>query len=344
VVTRWGQAKIKVKRWYCQECESYGHSNPPGMDGSGLSPLVLKSVVYLGTHLSFRESQEALGLQGVEMSVGQCEQKHHGYAEVYEHHCKNALRIQANQALTASKEPPQTWVIEADGMFVMERDKPCPGQCEGREIKQAVLFPLAQVDQRHYIAHAGQIEQFTPLVHGLQRQMGMRQNDVLIAVADGAPWLDNLFEDLGVTVRILDVFHATEYLDTVMQALGWAEDKRQAERTSWYRADINARVWLHHYLPDPSVWCTWSEAAQTALRYLEERLDQMDYFDFKQRSYPIGSGIIEGAANSVIAARMRRSGMRWSYSGINRMATLRADFASAHPILDFDDIRLLAFP
>jgi hypothetical protein len=314
------------------------------MDGSGLSPLGLKSVVYLGTHLSFRESQEALELQGVRLSVGQCEQKHHGYAEVYEQHCKNKLRTRADKAFMSSKEEPQSWVIEVDGMFVMERDKPCPGQCEGREIKQAVLFPLDQVEQRHYVAHAGELEQFTPLVHGLQRQMCMKQNDVLIGLADGAPWIDNLFEDLGVTVRILDVFHAPEYLDTVMQALGWAEDKRQAERASWYRADINARVWLHHYLPDPSAWCTWSETAQTALPYLEERLDQMDYFEFKQQGFPIGSGVIEGAANSVIAARMRRSGMRWSYSGIKRMATLRAEFASAQPILDFDEVRLLAFP
>jgi hypothetical protein len=70
----------------------------------------------------------------------------------------------------------------------------------------------------------------------------------------------------------------------------------------------------------------------------------MDYHDFKQQGYPLGSGVIEGAANSVIAARMRRSGMRWSYSGINRMATLRVEFASAQPILDFDNVRLLAFP
>jgi hypothetical protein len=149
---------------------------------------------------------------------------------------------------------------------------------------------------------------------------------------------------LGVTVRILDVFHATEYLDTVMLALGWDEDKRTAERYSWYRGDINARVWLSHYLPDPHVWLGWHEKALLALKYLEHRLDQMDYFDFTERGYPIGSGVIEGAVNSVIAARMRRSGMRWSHSGINRMATLRAEDASYQPILDFDDVRLAAFP
>jgi hypothetical protein len=133
------------------------------MDGSGLSPLVLKSVVYLGSQLSYRESQEALKLQGVVLRLGQCEQKHHGYAEVYEHPCKTPLRAQATQPLIMGKGQAQPWVIEADGMFVMERDKPRPGQCEGREIKQAVLFPLKHIEQRHYLAHAGEIEQLAHL-------------------------------------------------------------------------------------------------------------------------------------------------------------------------------------
>ena len=312
------------------------------MDGSGLSPAVLKTVVYLGTHLSYRETQVALGLQRIELSLGQCEQKHHAYAALYETECKDKLRTRAEQALTTGEG--QSWVIEADGMFVLERAKPYLGRCEGREVKQAVLFPLSHPERRHYLACAEQVESFSSLVHGLQRQQGMKQNDTLIAVGDGAPWLDGLFEDMGVTVRILDVFHATEYLDKVMLALGWDEEKRSAERFSWYRGDINARVWLKHYLSDPEIWLAWDDNDLNALKYLEQRLDQMDYFDFKEKSYPIASGVIEGAANSVIAARMRRSGRRWSHSGIKRMATLRAEYASYQPVLDFHDVRLAAFP
>lgn len=312
------------------------------MDGSGLSPAVLKTVVYLGTHLSYRETQTALALQRIYLSLGQCEQKHHGYAAVYEAACKDQLRSQTEQALAPGGG--QTWVLEADGMFVLERDKPYPGQCEGREVKQAVLFPLANPEQRHYLATAETVDGFALLLHGWQRLKGMRQDDTLITIGDGAPWLDGLFEDLGGSVRILDVFHACEYLDTVMLALCWDEPRRAAERYSWYRGDINARVWLKHYLPDPEIWLAWDDTALNALKYLEQRLNQMDYFDFREKGYPIGSGVIEGAASSVIAARMRRSGMRWSHSGINRMATLRAEFASYRPSLDFRAVRLTAFP
>jgi hypothetical protein len=172
----------------------------------------------------------------------------------------------------------------------------------------------------------------------------VQQHDTLIGRADGSAWLDNLFEDLGISIRILDVYHATLYLDKVMLALGWDEDKRTAERCSWLRGDINAKVWLNHYIPrDPEVWLAWSDQAQAALAYLDKRLDQMNYFDFKELGYPIGSGQIEGANKSVIAARMKRGGMRWSHEGINRMAILRSQQCSVKPFLDFHTTRLLAF-
>ena len=145
-------------------------------------------------------------------------------------------------------------------------------------------------------------------------------------------------------MRILDVYHASLYLDKVMQALGWDEEKRCAERCSWLRGDINAKVWLNHYLPqNPEVWLTWSDQAQAALAYLDKRLDQMNYFDFRELGYPIGSGQIEGANKSVIGARMKRGGMRWSQQGINRMALLRSQQCSVKPFLDFHSARLLAF-
>ena len=47
--------------------------------GSGLSPSVLETVVYLGGHLTYRESQEVLRLQRIKLSLGLCEQKEQAY-------------------------------------------------------------------------------------------------------------------------------------------------------------------------------------------------------------------------------------------------------------------------
>lgn len=312
------------------------------MDSSGLSPLVLESMIYLTSHLTYRESEKALELQGIKLSSSTCEEKHHRYAEHYESLSKGELEALSQESLKACGS--QTWVVEIDGTMVIEKDKPEKGQTEGREVKLTALFPLDKPEERNYISQAGDLERFSTLNHGLQRHIAMQQDDKLIGIADAAPWIDNLFDELGVDVRILDVFHATEYLDVVMKALGWDDEKRSAERASWCRGDVNARVWLQHYLPTPNIWLDWDDIAKNALHYLDQRLDQMDYADFKALDYPIGSGVIEGAAKSVIGSRMKRSGMRWSHDGINRMASLRTHFASHQSIATFHHVRVAAFP
>lgn len=299
-------------------------------------------MVDLCTRLPYREAQANLLLQRLTLSVGSCERVHQAYATLTELAVRRQLARQADRPLQAGGG--RDWVVQADGVFVMERDKPVAGECEGREVEQAVMFALDNPQTRQYVAHAGGAKSFSPLVHGLQRQLAICRGDRLIGVADGAPWIDELFDELGVEVRILDVYHATQYLERVMLAMGWPQAQREAERASWQRGDINTRVWLNHYLPDSTLWLSWNEESQAALRYLESRLAQMDYFDFKEQGYPIGSGVIEGANKSIIGARMKRGGMRWSHKGINRMATMRCEQASARPLINFDLTRLIAFP
>ena len=39
---------------------------------------------------------------------------------------------------------------------------------------------------------------------------------------------------------------------------------------------------------------SWSEEARSAIQYLEQRADRMDYPAYKARGWPIGSGQVEG--------------------------------------------------
>ena len=344
LLTSWGKTKVAVQCWHCCDCGKKGHSLLPGLDKSGLSPRTLERVLDLSVRLPYRESQAALGIQGIELEVSHCERLSQGYGTTLYEQVYRDFEEFANQPLAQNKQPSsRVQVIQADGVFVIEKDKPVKGSCEGREVKHVLVYPLEKPEERHSIA-CSDSEHFQTLAHGLLRHAQVQQYDTLVGLADGSAWIDNLFEDLGITVRILDVYHATLYLDKVMLALGWNEEQRLAERCSWLRGDINAKVWLNHYIPhNPEVWLTWADEAQAALVYLDKRLEQMNYFDFRELGYPIGSGQIEGANKSVIGARMKRGGMRWSHQGINRMALLRSQQCSAKPFLDFHSIRLLAF-
>jgi len=338
----WGDCRLQVAKWRCAKDRLLVRAYPEGLDGSGLSPETLKRSLDLSTRLPYREANEALTIQDIDIGRSRCERLSQCYGK--------QMLVQLEQWVAETEDlasNPNTlakgYVIELDGVMVIEQDKPVKGQCEGREVKQALIHPLEDSSEKHHIAQACSSEQFEPWTQALVKQVGIQKQDFLIGIGDGARWIDEAFSNLGVKQRILDVYHATEYLDKVMKALDYDKQTREAERASWCRGDINARAWFKHHLPETMSTQDWLQEALDALAYLEKRFDQMDYWSFKQKGYPIGSGAIEGANKSVIGARMKRSGMRWSHDGINRMAALRSLQTTSSPWLDFYQTRLAAF-
>lgn len=65
------------------------------------------------------------------------------------------------------------------------------------------------------------------------------------------------------------------------------------------------------------------EPIRQAVGYIFHNLRLMDYAAFHQAGYPIGSGTIESAFKTVVQARMKQSGMRWSRHGAQSMLALR---------------------
>jgi hypothetical protein len=80
------------------------------------------------TRLPFREAREALEIQGLSLSLSHCERLTQSYAEVFEAKSVSTLEALASAPLAATGAG-CTMVVQADGVYVMERDKPVPGQC-----------------------------------------------------------------------------------------------------------------------------------------------------------------------------------------------------------------------
>ena len=53
-------------------------------------------------------------------------------------------------------------------------------------------------------------------------------------------------------------------------------------------------------------------------------VSRMDYATYRRAGFPIGSGTIESACKTVVQARMKLAGMRWSRAGATAMLTLRS--------------------
>jgi hypothetical protein len=68
------------------------------------------------------------------------------------------------------------------------------------------------------------------------------------------------------------------------------------------------------------------EAAQllhTEANYFERNRERMRYPSFRSRDLFVGSGVIEAACRTVIAKRLKQSGMFWTVRGANAIIALR---------------------
>ena len=68
--------------------------------------------------------------------------------------------------------------------------------------------------------------------------------------------------------------------------------------------------------------------AGKALAYLKERVWMMDYGLLRKNGYYIGSGMIESACKTLVAARCKLAGMHWRHKNAAGIALLRATLRS----------------
>ena len=166
----------------------------------------------------------------------------------------------------------------------------------------------------------------SPVARRLLRELaalGFAPEDVGVALGDGADWLRRLYKEwFPNAVRIVDFFHAAEYLWAAAQgrhrndpkaAKRWAE--KQCRRLEAGRMDDVLAA-----LRRPGAG---AEERAKAIRYLSERRGRMRYDEYRSLGLPIGSGRVEAACKTVVGRRMKCTGMRWTVAGANPVLWVR---------------------
>jgi len=62
---------------------------------------------------------------------------------------------------------------------------------------------------------------------------------------------------------------------------------------------------------------------RTEAEYFERNKDRMRYPKFRRQHLFVGSGVVEAGCKTVIASRLKRSGMFWTVRGANAILALR---------------------
>ena len=182
-----------------------------------------------------------------------------------------------------------------------------------------------------YLAHLGGPEQFGEMLWAAAQQRGWDDHYETQVIGDGAPWIWNLtnlhFYDSQQT---LDYYHATEHLNTAATLL-YPSDPEAAQR--WFNKQ-ETRLFQGHA---DQIATTLAQAAMGQTQRHKELRTEADYFcthqrrmqylEFREEGYPIGSGMVESEAKQ-FKARLCGPGMRWSRDGAERLIPIRAAIMS----------------
>jgi hypothetical protein len=153
----------------------------------------------------------------------------------------------------------------------------------------------------------------------------------LVGIADGAEsnWK---FLEKQTEEQILDFYHASGYLGALAEALHPNTVSKQKEwltkncRELKYEKGKAAELLnlMKEVKQEKSHSKNLTEKLQAAITYYENHQHQMDYAEYIEKKYPIGSGVTEAACKTLVKQRLCCSGMRWKEKGAGIILSLRA--------------------
>lgn len=149
---------------------------------------------------------------------------------------------------------------------------------------------------------------------------------------------------VNAMIEVLDVQHARSHIHACGRALcgGGA-----AGATAWGK-EWCAHVYDHGpdgllaeraRLKQQEVPASADKVLTNLLDYVTNHRLRMDYPRFRALGLPIASGAIESANRQVVGDRCKRSGMRWTRDGLQRILSLRAAYLSGNGECAFTAIR-----
>ncbi|HEY5314222.1 MAG TPA: hypothetical protein VIK18_16940 [Pirellulales bacterium] len=165
-------------------------------------------------------------------------------------------------------------------------------------------------------------------------QVGWDEAEQQIARSDGGSGLENFFrKNFPRSECIIDFWRAKEYLVELGQAL-WPEDEpgRQQRVGEWCHRLKHERglkiIRLLEQLDVATLPASASAALNDCLPYFRNHQHRMDYPRYVANGWQIGSGPVESVCKTVVANRLRGSGMRWGEEGSDAICHLRALYLS----------------
>lgn len=215
--------------------------------------------------------------------------------------------------------------FKVGAVFALEERLTCDPQSD-----EWLLLPHAV--KNSYVACLDDAQAFGPLLWSEAQSRGWEAARQTQTIGDGALWIWNLADEYFFrSLRTVDWFHATQYLHGAARLL---YPNSTPAATRWYNqaetllfqghAETIADMIDNRITQQPALATDELGAVST---YFRNNAKRMQYMEFREDGFLIGSGVVESAAKQ-FKARFTGPGMQWSRNGLQHLIPIRAAILS----------------
>lgn len=305
-----------------------------GMEKSVYSPDLAQQMVWLSGLLPYAQCQEVFAQIGERMvpasSIWRQTQRQGKRLQQYVEQQREQVSVERVVLPEMRHDHDQRKGVSLDGGMVNIRG-------EGwRELKVGAVFDIhlkwernpqtrelekmPHAEHIHYTAVLGSKELFTPALWALAVTHHVPTAKERAVVGDGALWVWNVAEDVCPDARqIVDWFHARQHLSDAANLL-YPQDKDAKRRAQWLKTYTN-----HLYMGriHKIMASLRQRGCADLVLYFERHQRRMQYLEFREEGFPIGSGTVESGVKQ-FKQRLAGAGMRWNPRNADLMLTIRA--------------------
>jgi hypothetical protein len=350
VLTALGQVEVLRPYYLCAHC---GRGQFPvdvelDIENTEFSPGVRRMQAMVGQEAPFDHGREQMKvLAGLEVTTKSVERT----AEAIGADIAQREQAEIQEALQLDLpvligKPIRILYVQMDGTgipVVKKETAGRPGKAEGqpahtREVKLGCVFTQTTWDKEGYAirdpdatTYTGAIEtaeEFGRRIYAEASKRGWSRALLKVLMGDGAEWIWNIAElHFPGAIQIVDLYHARQHLWEIARKLYPNEEGQQKawmkrhQKRLLDRGKIEKLVGALRAIKSDNAEIT--EKVRTEADYFERNRERMRYPKFRRQHLFVGSGVIEAGCKTVIAARLKRSGMFWTVRGANAIVALR---------------------
>lgn len=220
-------------------------------------------------------------------------------------------------------------IAQADGTLIRTVE---PGARKGKRPREWREMRLVAAQAQNattavYGATFGSVEETGRRWGHCTRQAGWGSNSAVHVLGDGAEWIrlqsKEVFQNQGTF--LCDFYHVSGYLGAAAERCRPSQPQtwRRTQQKRLRRGDVDKVIEALKPFLEPAQTPDEEAPVRNAYRYVNNRLDCLDYPRALELGLPIGSGLIESGHRHVLQARLKKPGCAWLHRHADQIAHLR---------------------